>query len=167
MVLNVIHLNTRCKLSTYPSRLIPEILAKKRGAALIAKLDGRVAYHQLQVSDDDSRFLGFELANKTYRFKRLPFGVKFAPGDFQRWIETEPVGNLPSTHAYLDDFFFLLFWTMDVLIFTYAEESGRHSKNVGCENLSNCTDMKNNSGLEPVRRRRPGRASTDPLAKAG
>ncbi len=103
MVLNVFHLNTRCKLSTYPSRLIPEILAKERGVALIAKLDGRAAYHQLQVSDDDSRFLGFELANKTYRFKRLPFGVKFAPGDFQRWIETEFVGSLPNTHAYFDD----------------------------------------------------------------
>ncbi|GFT18846.1 retrovirus-related Pol polyprotein from transposon 17.6 [Trichonephila clavipes] len=58
-------------------------------------------YHQVNVNPADRDKTGFVCPFGTYRFKRMPFGLKNAPATFQRRMDIFRRG-LPVL-AYLDD----------------------------------------------------------------
>ena len=63
-----------------------------------------IAYHQIPISKDDSKYTAFETNGKLYQFRRIPFGVTNGVPCFQRFIDTVINSeNLEGTLAYLDD----------------------------------------------------------------
>ncbi|PIO77827.1 reverse transcriptase [Teladorsagia circumcincta] len=67
-----------------------------------ADLDLAEAYLQLEVVDDSKQLLTINTHQGLYRFNRLPFRVKPAPGIFQQCIDAL-IAGLDGTAAYLDD----------------------------------------------------------------
>ncbi|PIO73592.1 reverse transcriptase [Teladorsagia circumcincta] len=68
----------------------------------IDRLVSTHAYLQLEVDDDSKQLLTINTHRGLYRFNRLPFGVKPAPGIFQQCIDAL-IAGLDGTIAYLDD----------------------------------------------------------------
>ncbi|PIO71540.1 reverse transcriptase [Teladorsagia circumcincta] len=79
-----------------------DIFTKLNGGRYFSQLDLAEAYLQLEVDDDSKQLLTINTHQGLYRFNRLPFGVKPAPGIFQQCIDAL-IAGLHGTAAYLDD----------------------------------------------------------------
>ncbi|XGW22263.1 hypothetical protein V3C99_004908, partial [Haemonchus contortus] len=75
---------------------------KLNGGRYFSQLDLAEAYLQLEVDDDSKQLLTINTHRGLFRFNRLPFGVKPAPGIFQQCIDAL-IAGLDGTAAYLDD----------------------------------------------------------------
>ncbi|GFV41199.1 retrovirus-related Pol polyprotein from transposon 17.6 [Trichonephila clavipes] len=71
------------------------------GKTYISTIDLKSGYHQVNVNPADRDKTAFVCPFGTYRFKRMPFGLKNSPATFQRLMEIFRRG-LPVL-AYLDD----------------------------------------------------------------
>ncbi|XP_045462161.1 uncharacterized protein LOC123672192 [Harmonia axyridis] len=96
--------NAITRTDTYPLPRIDDLLQETRGHTAITTLDLRAGYWQIPVHPDDRDKTSFITPFGTYRFKRMPFGLKNASASFQRMIDrvrrSRP--NL-LVLAYLDD----------------------------------------------------------------
>ncbi|GFT16888.1 hypothetical protein TNCV_3193551 [Trichonephila clavipes] len=86
---------------TYPLPRIDDLLQEAKHTAYISTIDLKSGYHQVNVNPADRDKTGFVCPFGTYRFKRMPFGLKNAPATFQRRMDIFRRG-LPVL-AYLDD----------------------------------------------------------------
>ncbi|KAK6761439.1 hypothetical protein RB195_022488 [Necator americanus] len=84
---------------------IPEdTFTKLNGGRYFSQLDLAEAYLQLEVDDVSKQLFTINTHRGLYRFNRLPFGVKPAPGIFQQCMDTL-IAGLDGTAAYLNDMF--------------------------------------------------------------
>uniref|UniRef100_A0A914HNG7 RNA-directed DNA polymerase n=1 Tax=Globodera rostochiensis TaxID=31243 RepID=A0A914HNG7_GLORO len=82
---------------------IPEaIFAPLNGGRIFSQLDLRDAYFQIELDEESRLLCGLATHRGNYCMKRLPFGVKPAPGVFQS-IMDKMLAGLDFATAYLDD----------------------------------------------------------------
>ncbi|GFT50235.1 retrovirus-related Pol polyprotein from transposon 297 [Trichonephila clavipes] len=86
---------------TYPLPRMDDLLQEAKHTAYIFTIDLKCCYHQVNVNPADRDKTAFVCPFGTYRFKRMPFGLKNAPANFQRLMYIFRRG-LPVL-AYLDD----------------------------------------------------------------
>ncbi|GFW52691.1 retrovirus-related Pol polyprotein from transposon 297 [Trichonephila clavipes] len=86
---------------TYPLPRMDDLLQEAKHTAYISTINLKSGYHQVNVNLADRVKTAFVCPFGTYRFKRMPFGLKNAPATFQRLMDIFRRG-LPVL-AYLDD----------------------------------------------------------------
>ncbi|KFD63863.1 hypothetical protein M514_12264 [Trichuris suis] len=90
------------ELHKYPLPTPDDLFTVLNGGRLFSKLDFADAYLQVEVEDDSKELLTVNTHRGLYRYNRLPFGVKSAPGIFQQIMDTM-IAGLSGAMAYLDD----------------------------------------------------------------
>lgn len=86
----------------YPLPRIDDILAKLSGATYFCILDLREAFQQMAVDEKSQEYLTINTHLGLFRFKRLVFGVSFAPTRFQHVMDQITQG-LKFTICFIDD----------------------------------------------------------------
>ena len=87
----------------FPTR-IEKVLESLGGSQYFSSLDCRSGYWQIDVQEEDRDKTTFSTGSDTYRFKRMPFGLKTAPATFQilmQQVLSEALGEYVL--VYLDD----------------------------------------------------------------
>ena len=81
------------------------ILRKLQSARYISTLDLKWAYHQIEVKEESRPITAFSVPGRgLLQFKRMPFGLSYAPATFQRLIDKVIGPELePYAYSYLDD----------------------------------------------------------------
>ena len=89
----------------YPMPLPEEIFRECRGARVFSKLDLRAGYHQIPLTEGCRNVTAFWWNNNLWRYKRLPFGLKNAPAEFQKRVDLHlgQAGLLHCCRAFMDD----------------------------------------------------------------
>nr|CDJ92466.1 RNA-directed DNA polymerase (reverse transcriptase) domain containing protein [Haemonchus contortus] len=95
-------LNDALEQHQHPLPTPDDIFTKFNGGRYFSQLDLAEAYLQLEVDVDLKQLLTINTHRGLFRFNRLPFGVKPAPGIFQQCIDAL-IAGLDGTAAYLDD----------------------------------------------------------------
>ncbi|MFH4976831.1 hypothetical protein AB6A40_003540 [Gnathostoma spinigerum] len=95
-------LNEALELHQYPLPLPEDIFATLNGGKVFSRIDLTDAYLQVEVDDTSKELLVINTHRGLYRYNRLPFGVKSAPGIFQQIMDTM-LSGLQGAVAYLDD----------------------------------------------------------------
>ena len=92
------------KLDSYPIPRTEDLLATLGGGKgkLYTKLDLSQAYQQVLLDDESKPYLTINTHRGLFTYNRLPFGVKSAPGIFQRVIESK-LNGVPCVIVRMDD----------------------------------------------------------------
>ena len=69
-----------------------DVFTKLNGGTIFSQIDFAEAYHQVEVANDYKELLTINTHKGLFRYNRLPFGVKSAPGIFQQIIDTMIAG---------------------------------------------------------------------------
>ncbi|GFU80768.1 retrovirus-related Pol polyprotein from transposon 297 [Trichonephila clavipes] len=88
----------------YPLSLMDVLLHDAKSIAFMSTLDLKSGYHQVEVNPADQDKTAFVCPFGTFRYKRMPFGLRNAPATFQRLMDQFRNG-LPNVNilVYLDD----------------------------------------------------------------
>ena len=95
-------LNDSLMLHRHPLPTMDDVFTKLNGGTVFSQIDFAEAYHQVEVTEKGKELLTINTHKGLFRYNRLPFGVKSAPGIFQQIIDTMITG-LDGVAAYLDD----------------------------------------------------------------
>ena len=95
-------LNKWVQTDNYPLPRFEDIVAKLNGSRVFSVIDLRDAYLQIPIAQEFRELFTIATHKGYFRYKRLPFGINFAPALFQRTMD-KVLSGLPSTGAYLDD----------------------------------------------------------------
>lgn len=103
MVIDYRQLNKKLVADKFPLPRIDEILDQLGGARYFSCLDLMSGFHQIPLSENSRDFTSFSTENGSFRFKRLPYGLKVAPNSFQRMMTIAFSGLTPSkAFLYMD-----------------------------------------------------------------
>ncbi|EPB65739.1 reverse transcriptase [Ancylostoma ceylanicum] len=86
----------------YPIPIPEDIFASLNGGTMFSQIDFSDAYLQVELTDEAKEVVVINTHKGLYRYKRLPFGIKTAPGIFQS-IMNKMISGLDGVAAYLDD----------------------------------------------------------------
>ncbi|KAK6764772.1 hypothetical protein RB195_024918 [Necator americanus] len=95
-------LNDALQLHQHPLPTAENVFTKLNGGQLFTQIDFAEAYLQVEVEEESKEMLTINTHRGLYRYNRLPFGVKSAPGIFQQIMDSMICG-LEGVAAYLDD----------------------------------------------------------------
>ena len=95
-------LNDSLMLHQHPLPTAEDIFTKLNGGTVFSQIDFADAYLQVEVNDNSKELLTINTHRGLFRYNRLPFGVKSAPGIFQQIIDSM-ISGLSGVAAYLDD----------------------------------------------------------------
>ncbi|XP_078246874.1 uncharacterized protein LOC144588278 [Pogona vitticeps] len=95
-------LNSVTKSDPYPLPRMDDLIEHLAKAKFISILDLKNAYWQLDMAEESRDKTAFITHVGTFRFRRMPFGLKNAGASFQRMID-KLLQGLPYANAYLDD----------------------------------------------------------------
>ncbi|XP_059059126.1 uncharacterized protein K02A2.6-like [Achroia grisella] len=95
-------INQHVQVDDYPLPRFEEITSKLAGGQLFTKIDLKDAYLQLLVHPDSRKYLTISTHKGYFQYKRLPFGISFAPAVFQRTMH-QILSGLDGVVCYLDD----------------------------------------------------------------
>ncbi|CDW58685.1 Gag Pol polyprotein [Trichuris trichiura] len=95
-------LNDALEMHQYPLPTPEDIFSTLNGGTVFSQIDFSDAYLQIEVSEESRELLTLNTHCGLYRYNRLPFGVKSAPGIFQQIMDTL-IAGLHGVVAYLDD----------------------------------------------------------------
>ena len=95
-------LNDCLELHQYPLPHPDNIFATLNGGKYFSKIDFADAYLQVPVEEKSKPLLTINTHRGLYRYNRLPFGIKSAPGIFQQIIDVM-LADLPGVVGYIDD----------------------------------------------------------------
>lgn len=89
---------------SYPLPRMDDLLHEARPTSFMSTIDLRAGYHQVKVNPADQDKTAFVCPFGTYRYLRMPFGLRNAPATFQRLIDRFRNGLEDIlTLTYLDD----------------------------------------------------------------
>ncbi|KFD62491.1 hypothetical protein M514_25341 [Trichuris suis] len=77
-------------------------MAKLNGGTLFSVIDLKDAYLQMRVHPESQKYLVIATHRGYFRYKRLPFGLSFAPALFQRTME-QVLAGVEGVAVYIDD----------------------------------------------------------------
>ena len=96
------------KITRYEAHPLPNLddsLKSLKGSRFFTSLDLNKGFMQMFLDEESSNKCSFPFAGTLYRFLRVPFGLKSAPGWFQLQMNTVLAGFTPEQLlVYLDDF---------------------------------------------------------------
>ncbi|KFD63475.1 hypothetical protein M514_08570 [Trichuris suis] len=95
-------LNDALEMHQYPPPTPEDIFSTLNGGTVFSQIDFSDAYLQIEVSEESKELVTLNTHRGLYRYNRLPFGVKSAPGIFQQIMDTL-IAGLHGVVAYLDD----------------------------------------------------------------
>lgn len=98
-------LNKRMTSDKYPLPRIDEILDKMGNAKYFTVLDLLSGFHQVGLEENSRDCTTITTDKGSFRYKRLPYGVKIAPNSFQRMMSLAFAGLSPERNfIYIDDY---------------------------------------------------------------
>lgn len=101
----------------YPLPNITDILDQLSKSTYYTTLDLALGYHQVKIHPDHCEKTAFSTDKGHFEFLRVPFGLKGAPTNFQRMINSILMGlNVIKTFVYLDD----------IIVYALIENSKNH-----------------------------------------
>lgn len=104
LVIDYRQVNKRLMSDKYPLPRIDDILDQLGRAKLFSCLDLLSGFHQIELEKSSRDITSFSSSQGSFRFKRLPFGLKIAPNSFQRMMSIAFSGLGPSkSFVYMDD----------------------------------------------------------------
>ena len=100
---------------SYPLPRIETLLSKAGGHRIYSAIDASNAYHCIPMEEASKSLTAFVCPAGLFQFRRMPFGLKGAPGCYSRFIDTalSQLGT-NNLNVYLDD------------ILIYNNDMGRH-----------------------------------------
>ncbi|GFX86101.1 retrovirus-related Pol polyprotein from transposon 297 [Trichonephila clavipes] len=104
LCVNYRKLNSLTKVDAYPLPRMDDLLNEATPTSFLSTIDLQSGYHQVKVADVYQDKTAFVCPFGTYRYLRMPFGLRNAPATFQRLIDKFRSG-LKDVFAlsYLDD----------------------------------------------------------------
>lgn len=103
-VVDMRRLNAITKTEVYPLPDINTILSSLHDSQYLSALDISNAFHSIQLDEQSQDKTTFITQFGTYKFKALPFGLKNAPGTFQRCLDVLLTGYTGTLcHTFIDD----------------------------------------------------------------
>ena len=96
-------LNQAIQREHYPLPTIEEIATRLHGAKVFTVLDVRNGFWHVPLDQESSLLTTFNTPFGRYRWKRMPFGISFAPEVFQRRMH-EVIEGLEGVEVVADDF---------------------------------------------------------------
>jgi Reverse transcriptase (RNA-dependent DNA polymerase) len=110
-------LNANTVPDTYPLPSMDECIDSIGEAVIFTTLDCNSGYWQIPIDPIDMDKTAFTSHHGLYRFTRLPFGLRNAPGFFQRTVDIILAGvKLKTCLVYLDD----------IIVFSSSREAHLH-----------------------------------------
>lgn len=104
MVIDYRKVNEKLLSDKYPLPRIDEILDGLGRAKYFSVLDLYSGFHQIELDENSRDITSFSTDQGSFRFTRLPFGLKIAPNSFQRMISLAFSGLTPEkAFIYMDD----------------------------------------------------------------
>lgn len=79
-----------------------DVASQLSGMKYFSVLDLKDGFWQVKLDENSKKYCSFATPFGTYRFLRMPFGVKTAPGAFQQ-MNFENFGDIPNVIIYFDD----------------------------------------------------------------
>ena len=80
-------INQHVYVDPHPRPRFEDIIAKLSGSKLFSVIDLTDAYLQMEVHPLSRKFMVVATRKGFFQYKRLPFGVNFAPANFQKTME--------------------------------------------------------------------------------
>ena len=96
--------NAVTKLDAYPLPRIDELLERYQTAKWFTSMDLASGFYQVEMEESDKEKTAFICSEGLYEFNVMPFGLKNAPGTFQRMMDKilkEYIGDF--VEIYVDD----------------------------------------------------------------
>jgi len=104
LVVDYRQLNKKLLSDKYPLPRIDDILDQLGRAKYFSCLDLVSGFHQIELEEDSRDVTSFSTSQGSFRFKRLPFGLKISPNSFMRMISLAFASLDPSkAFIYMDD----------------------------------------------------------------
>lgn len=94
--------NDVCNAPAIPLPRIDDIIDSIGQAKYVTKLDLLKGYYQINLTKETRKITAFVTPTGLFQYKVLPFGLRSAPGTFQRAMNIV-TSKLPGVEAYLDD----------------------------------------------------------------
>ncbi|XGW34118.1 hypothetical protein V3C99_018144 [Haemonchus contortus] len=95
-------LNRALQSFDYTLPMLEDIFASLNGGAISSQIDLSDAYLQLELSEESKKKVVINTQKGLFRYNRLPFRIKIAPGSFQQ-VMNKMVTGLQGVATYLDD----------------------------------------------------------------
>ena len=97
-------INKKLVADKFPLPRIDDVLDQLGRAKYFSCLDLISGFHQIELEEESKDITSFSTDKGSYRFKRLPYGIKIAPNSFQRMMSLAFSGLKPSqAFVYMDD----------------------------------------------------------------
>lgn len=105
LVIDYRQINKKLIADKYPLPRIDDILDQLGRAKYFSCLDLMSGFHQIELTEDSRDITSFSVPNQgSFRFKRLPYGLKVSPNSFQRMMTIAFSGLEPEqAFLYMDD----------------------------------------------------------------
>ncbi|CAH1233385.1 RTL1 [Branchiostoma lanceolatum] len=116
-------LNEALKRSHYPAPTIDDLTPELRKAKVFSVLDAKNGYWQVVLDEESSLLTTFNTPQGRFKWKRLPFGIKSSPEEFQRRLD-QALEGLAGVKPVVDD---ILVWGEGE---TLAEATTDHDRNL-------------------------------------
>nr|MCH9869571.1 reverse transcriptase family protein [Serratia marcescens] len=104
MCVDYTDLNRACPKDSYPLPSIDMMVDSTAGHAMLSFMDAYSGYHQVRMHPADEEKTSFIVAQGTYCYRMMPFGLKNAGATFQRLVD-KVFAHLrgKTVEAYVDD----------------------------------------------------------------
>ncbi|KAG0437435.1 Retrovirus-related Pol polyprotein from transposon 17.6 [Dictyocoela muelleri] len=102
LVVDYRHLNSITRKTPQFTHNMHGLLGILKGATIFSTIDLNQGYYQIPIADDDIEKTGLKILNRTYVFKRMPFGLCNAPATFQKAMNSL-FNNVDNLLIYLYD----------------------------------------------------------------
>ena len=86
----------------FPIPFITDLLDSLHGTKFFSSVDLRSGFYNIELDEDSTGCTAFSALGQTYKYLRLPQGIKSSPIIFQQ-IMTELFHDDPSCKVYMDD----------------------------------------------------------------
>ena len=96
------YLNSVVNIERYPMPLLDDVLSIVSDNVLFSKIDMSNAYLQIEVAEEDRKYLVISTEKGLFQYRRLCFGLASAPGIFQRFL-SQLLCDIEGVAVFLDD----------------------------------------------------------------
>lgn len=87
----------------WPLPKLQELRHSLAGKQWFSRIDLKDAFFRISIPEPYRNYTAFTVHGKSFRFKRMPFGLKTAPSIFQRFMDTVLCQHKPHSYWYMDD----------------------------------------------------------------